>query len=76
MPGLPATTTSVTTRPASAKAAPATIEPKLWAIKVSDCSGSRVREAMNSVRSWAAVARSSVHSIDPAAAAMTSGGLS
>ena len=76
MPGLPATTTSVTTNPASAKAAPVTIDPKLWAITVSDCSGARDREAMNSVRSWAAVARSSVHSIDPAAAARTSAGLS
>ena len=76
MPGLPATTTSVTTRPASAKAAPATIEPKLCAIRVSDCSGSRPSDATKSVRSCAAVARSSVHWMDPVAAARTSAGLS
>ena len=38
-------------RPASAKAAPSTIDPKLCAITVSDCSGSRDSEATNSVRS-------------------------
>ncbi len=38
-PGCPATTTSVTTSPASAKAAPVTIDPKLWAITVSVCCG-------------------------------------
>ena len=76
MPGLPATTTSVTRRPQSASAAPVTIEPKLWATIVSDCSGSSASEATNAVRSLAAVTRSSLHSIDPAAAARTSTGLS
>ena len=76
MPGLPATTTSVTSSPASARAAPTTIDPKLWATRVSVCVDSRSSVAMNSVRSWAAVAKSSLHSMDPAAAAMTSAGLS
>ena len=76
MPGLPATTTSVTVSPASASAAPVTIDPKLWATTVNDCSGSKSSAATNSVRSWAAVARSSLHSIEPAAAARMSAGLS
>ena len=76
MPGLPNTTTSVTFSPASARAAPVTIDPKLWATTVNDCSGSSERLATNSVRSWAAAARCSLHPIDPAAAARTSAGLS
>ena len=76
MPGLPATTTSVQRRPQSASAAPVTTEPKLWATIVTECSGPIGSDVTNSVRSRAAVTRTSEHSIDPAAAARRSTGLS
>ena len=57
MPGLPATTTSVHRSPQSASAAPATMEPKLWATTVSVWSGRIVSEATKAVRSAAAPAR-------------------
>ena len=76
MPGLPATTTSVHCRPQSASAAPVTMDPKLWATTASVWSGRRASEATNAVRSLPAATRSSLHSMDPAAAARMSTGLS